>query len=117
MGRRPPGRSGPASSATSGEAVNALAFLPDGRTLVTGGFDGSALFWDVSGRRRDGKLAPGGAVGAGPGNGVGGLRGEDGAKAHRAVWALAADAEAVAAAAEGAAQAGARRPTGRRSPG
>jgi WD40 repeat protein len=35
---------------TSGIRVNALAFSPDGKRLITGGADGSARVWDASGR-------------------------------------------------------------------
>jgi RNA polymerase sigma factor (sigma-70 family) len=72
--------------------VNALAFAPDSRTLVTGGFDGTVLFWDVTGRRRDGKLPPAALPPQDLEAEWTALRGEDGPKAHRAVWALAADA-------------------------
>jgi RNA polymerase sigma factor (sigma-70 family) len=71
--------------------VNALAFLPDGRTLVTGGFDGSAIFWDVTGRRKDGRLAAADLSPSDLETEWAALRGEDGGRAHRAVWALAAD--------------------------
>ena len=48
---RPAGRSGP--SAATSSAVNAVAFTPDGKTLVSAGVDGFILPWDVeSGRRR-----------------------------------------------------------------
>jgi WD40 repeat protein len=37
--------------------VSVLAFNPDGRTLASGGADGAILFWDLTGRRKDGRLA------------------------------------------------------------
>jgi WD40 repeat protein len=37
--------------------VSVLAFHPDGRTLATGGADGGILFWDLTGHRKNGKLA------------------------------------------------------------
>jgi WD40 repeat protein len=73
-----------------GEA-NALAWLPDGKALVTGGFDGSVLFWDVTGRRKDGRLPAAELSAPDLETEWTSLRGEDAAKAHRAVWALAAD--------------------------
>jgi RNA polymerase sigma factor (sigma-70 family) len=73
--------------------VNALGFAPDSRTLVTGSFDGMVLFWDVTGRRRDGKLSPAALPPQDLETEWTALRGEDGAKAHHAVWALAADAK------------------------
>jgi hypothetical protein len=71
--------------------VNALAFCPDGRILVTGGFDGATLFWDVTGRRRDGQLPAAELSQPELETEWSALRGEDAAKAHRAVWLLAAD--------------------------
>jgi RNA polymerase sigma factor (sigma-70 family) len=71
--------------------VNALAFAPDNPTLITGSFDGTVLFWDVTGRRRDGKLPPAALALPDLETEWTALRGEDGAKAHHAVWALAAD--------------------------
>jgi WD40 repeat protein len=71
--------------------VSALAFTPDGRTLVTSSFDGCTVFWDVTGRR-----VAGAAAKPSPEDlrrAWADLRGEDGPRAHRAVWALAADPE------------------------
>jgi WD40 repeat protein len=70
--------------------VTALAFSPDGKALLSGAVDTTALVWDVpalleEGRRR--RAEPGRArleaLWAD-------LRGDDAARAHRAVWALAA---------------------------
>jgi WD40 repeat protein len=73
--------------------VPALAYLPDGRTLASGGADSQVLLWDLTGRAPDGvwrtvrhtpeKLrAFWDALGA-----------PDAAAAHRAIWELAADPE------------------------
>jgi RNA polymerase sigma factor (sigma-70 family) len=70
--------------------VAALAFAPDGRTLVTGSFDGSAIFWDVTGRRDKGRWTTVELKPAELETEWVALRGEDGGKAHQAVWALAA---------------------------
>jgi WD40 repeat protein len=37
-------------------AVNSVAFTPDGKTLVSGGDDGTARLWDVAGRRQSASL-------------------------------------------------------------
>jgi len=70
--------------------VAALAFAPDSRTLVTGGFDGSGIFWDVTGRRDKGRWTTVELLPAELETEWVALRGEDGSKAHQAVWALAA---------------------------
>jgi dipeptidyl aminopeptidase/acylaminoacyl peptidase len=71
--------------------VNALAFSPDGRTLVTGSFDESVIFWDLTGRRKDGRLATAELSPTELEAEWSALRGEDATRAHRAVWTLAAD--------------------------
>ena len=38
--------------------VRGLSFAPDGQTLLSGSEDGAALIWDVTGRRKNGKLPP-----------------------------------------------------------
>jgi RNA polymerase sigma factor (sigma-70 family) len=70
-------------------AVHALAFAPDGRRLASGGDDTTVLVWDVAGR-------PPGDVALAPqalDDLWADLGGTDPAKAHRAVWALAAAAD------------------------
>jgi WD40 repeat protein len=71
--------------------VNSLTFSPDGRTLVTGSFDRSVIFWDVTGRRRDGRWATAELSPPELEAEWSALRGEDAARAHQAVWTLAAD--------------------------
>ncbi|MFE0150122.1 WD40 repeat domain-containing protein [Nonomuraea sp. NPDC059007] len=39
-------------------SVNGLAFSPDGRTLVTAGFDGTARVWDITRPRSPGPPVP-----------------------------------------------------------
>jgi RNA polymerase sigma factor (sigma-70 family) len=77
------------------ERIRALAFSPDGRLLVSGGLDYTALVWDVTGMCPEGKwstrdLRPGEIERL-----WADLGGEDGAAAYRAVWALAAARQAV----------------------
>jgi RNA polymerase sigma factor (sigma-70 family) len=59
-----------------------LAFGPDGRTLATGGYDGTSLLWTMKP-----KLEPLPAAGVEPLWAA--LRGDDAARAYRAVWTLA----------------------------
>jgi WD40 repeat protein len=69
--------------------VSALAFHPDGRTLASGGADGAILFWDLTGRRRAGRLV----VGPKPPGELERLwqelAGENVDQARRALWTLA----------------------------
>jgi RNA polymerase sigma factor (sigma-70 family) len=70
-------------------AIHALAFTRDGKTLVTGCMDTTALVWDVTGLRHDAKpaLAPS------PDRLLAlwkALASPDAAEAGRAIWALAA---------------------------
>jgi WD40 repeat protein len=73
--------------------IPALAYLPDGRTLASGGADSQVLLWDLTGRAPDGvwrtvrhtpeKLRALWDALAAP----------DAADGHRAIWELAADPE------------------------
>jgi WD40 repeat protein len=63
--------------------AHAAAFLADGTALVSGGADGCVLLWDLTGRRLGTKPLP-------PDTAWAGLLSEDGAEAHRSVWALVA---------------------------
>jgi hypothetical protein len=70
--------------------VAALAFSPDGRTLATGSFDTTAVLWDLTGRARGGRLP---VVVLSPSRletDWQDLTTGDGARAYRALWALAA---------------------------
>jgi WD40 repeat protein len=69
--------------------VECLAFSPDGRALVAGHTHvPDALVWDVTGRLHKGKLRPASPSPARLGELWDDLAGEDGVKAHRAVWEL-----------------------------
>jgi RNA polymerase sigma factor (sigma-70 family) len=67
--------------------VMSVAFLPDGRRLATGSPDTTTLVWDLSACALGGpaKVAPADVEGLWTD-----LHGEDGHKAYRALWALAA---------------------------
>jgi RNA polymerase sigma factor (sigma-70 family) len=73
--------------------VVALAFSPDGRALATGSADSTALVWDLTGRQRDGRLAPARLSAAELEVAWGELLGGDAAQAYRALWLLAAAPE------------------------
>jgi WD40 repeat protein len=69
--------------------VLSLAFAPDGKTLVSGSVDTTALIWEVSAATRAGRAANR-ALGREELETLwGDLAGDDAAKAHRAVWTLA----------------------------
>jgi hypothetical protein len=73
--------------------VTSVAVSPDGRTLVTGSSDTTALVWETASvyktAGRPGPLADAAAAGRAWAD----LAGEDAAKAHLAVWALAVTRE------------------------
>jgi hypothetical protein len=73
--------------------VYVLAFSPDGRRLATTSPNGSLLVWDVTGRMKDGRLAPAKLSPPELETAWGDLGGDDAGKAHRAVWLLAAAPE------------------------
>jgi RNA polymerase sigma factor (sigma-70 family) len=66
--------------------VRALAFTPDGRRLVSGSDDTTALVWDLTGRARSEEMLTRPRLEALWAD----LAGDDGARAYRAVWSLAA---------------------------
>ena len=69
--------------------VNSVAFAPDGRTLVSGSGDTTALVWDVTGlQSQEGTEA--GSTSATRNGCWRDLAGEDAAKAFKATWALTA---------------------------
>jgi RNA polymerase sigma factor (sigma-70 family) len=70
--------------------VTALAFAPDARTLVSGGSDTTALVWDLTGRLEGGKLRPANLSQNDLELAWTDLRGDSGARAYAALWALAA---------------------------
>jgi RNA polymerase sigma factor (sigma-70 family) len=76
--------------------VWSLAFSPDGRMLASGSLDYTALVWDVTGVCPDGRWSHR-ALGPGEGERLwADLAGADGARAYRAVWALAVGGDASA---------------------
>jgi RNA polymerase sigma factor (sigma-70 family) len=69
--------------------VMSVAFLPDGRRLATGSPDTTALVWDLAACANDGRT-PVAATAAEREGAWADLFGNDGRKAYRALWALAA---------------------------
>jgi WD40 repeat protein len=75
--------------------VSRLAFAPDGKTLVSGSTDSTALVWDLAAARKELNAAAWPADGnAGPWED---LASADGEKAHRAAWTLITNPEKAAA--------------------
>jgi WD domain, G-beta repeat len=72
------------------DTIWSLDFSPDGRLLVTGGLDHTALVWDVTGVSPDGHWRPRDVPEAELERLWGELAGNDGIKAYRAVWSFAA---------------------------
>jgi hypothetical protein len=70
--------------------VSGLAFSRDGRTLVSSGGDTTGLVWDLTGRLEGGKLRPAELSPQALELAWTDLRGDDAAKAHAALWQLAA---------------------------
>ncbi|HYV37009.1 MAG TPA: WD40 repeat domain-containing protein, partial [Gemmataceae bacterium] len=70
--------------------VHALAFSPNGRMLVSGGSDLTALVWDVTGICPDGKWSAHDLTAAEVDKLWADLGGDDGIAAYRATWKLAA---------------------------
>ncbi|HMC88026.1 MAG TPA: WD40 repeat domain-containing protein, partial [Gemmataceae bacterium] len=73
--------------------VNSVAFAPDGRTLVSGSGDTTALVWDVTGLQNQEGESQGRIVNPSPAQQDGDWRdlaGEDAARAFKAIWALTA---------------------------
>jgi WD40 repeat protein len=71
-------------------AVHSLAFSPDGRTLVSGSMDTTALVWDVTGRGHE-RAAPPALSEERLRSLWNSLGSADAGEAGRAVWSLAAD--------------------------
>jgi WD40 repeat protein len=70
--------------------VNSVTFAPDGRTLATGSFDGALIFWDVTGRRKDGRFVTVDLSAEDLDKAWAALGSDDAASVHRAIWTLAA---------------------------
>jgi WD40 repeat protein len=70
--------------------VTSLVFAPDGRSLVSGSADLTALVWDATGRLEGGRLRPPRLSPKELEKLWADLAGTDAPKAHRALWALAA---------------------------
>jgi RNA polymerase sigma factor (sigma-70 family) len=71
-------------------AINSLVFSPDGKTLLSGSMDTTALVWDVTGLRNH-DSAPGPLSEQKRLSLWQALASSDGAEAGRAIWSLAAD--------------------------
>ncbi len=70
--------------------ISDAAFSPDGRTLVTAGYDSTCLIWDMTGGRREGEVPPNGWSSKKLDDYWSDLGSADAAKAYQAIWALAA---------------------------
>jgi hypothetical protein len=73
--------------------AHAATISPDGRTIISGGADGTVLLWDVTGQLQHGKFVTTELTPAALKAAWEALTDADGVKAHQALWSLVAAAK------------------------